>query len=481
MALTTSSVETYLQDASGYRGEAEEVFLPVNTAELTEVLLSAAHDETGVTVAGAGTGLTGARVPHGGSVVSLEKFRTLEIDHGLARCGAGVLLKDLHEAAARTHQFFGPNPTESTASIGGIFSTNAGGARSFHYGSVRRHVLAVVVTFADGETRRFVRGDKVDFPFTPVRIPSVTKNSAGYYLRPDLDWIDLLAGSEGTLAIASEIELQLQPQPPAVLSGVVFFKTDEEAFEAVEGWRSIDGLRLIEYMDEPALDLLRPSYADIPGEARAAILIEQNIESEEDEEVDEWIVRLHSAHALEETSWFGFTPADQIRFRDFRHILPAMVTDTVRRNGYAKFGTDFAVPINRHRELHAFYRQRCTEVLPGQFTIFGHIGDANNHVNLLPRTATQALAAEKLIREFAELVVSMGGTVAAEHGIGKTKTDLLRLMYTPGELQAMLAVKAIVDPKQRLCLGNIFGDWVLALAAEQLKDSFPIDARPQSL
>ena len=457
MALTTSSVETYLQDASGYHGEAEHVYLPCHVAELTEVLCNAAHEQGGVTIAGAGTGLTGARVPHGGSVVSLEKFRELEINKGMARCGAGVVLKDLHEAAARTHQFFGPNPTESTASIGGIFSTNAGGARSFHYGSVRRHVLAVVVTFADGETKRFMRGDKVDFQFTPVRTPSVTKNSAGYYLRPDLDWIDLLAGSEGTLAIASEIELQLQPQPPAVLSGVVFFETDEEAFEAVEGWRSVDGLRLIEYMDEPALDLLRPSYADIPSEACAAILIEQNLESEEDEEVDQWLVRLQSAHALEETSWFGFTPADQIRFRDFRHILPVMVTDTVRHNGYSKFGTDFAVPIARHRELHAFYRKRCTEMLPGQFTIFGHIGDANNHVNLLPRTASQALAAEKLIREFAELVVSMGGTVAAEHGIGKTKTDLLRLMYSSDELQAMRAVKTILDPEQVLGRGNIFG------------------------
>ena len=458
MALITGSVDAYLQDASGYQGEAERVFLPDSQSELSEILLSAAQTQTGVTIAGAGTGLTGARVPHGGCVVSLERFRTLEIEHGIARCGAGVLLKDLHEAAAGSRQFFGPNPTESTASIGGIFSTNAGGARSFRYGSVRRHVTAVTVTFADGETKRFVRGEKVDFAFTPVRAPAVTKNSAGYYLRPDLEWIDLLAGSEGTLAVVSEIELRLQPQPPAVLSGVIFFAADEDAFNAVEAWRPLSGLRLIEYMDEPALDLLRPSYADIPGEARAAILIEQNLASEEDEEVDQWLVRLKNAQALEETSWFGLTAADQVRFRDFRHILPSMVTDTVRRNGYSKFGTDFAVPIERHRELHVFYRKRCNEILAGQFTIFGHIGDANNHVNLLPRTAAQALSAEALIREFAELVVSMGGTVAAEHGIGKTKTDLLRLMYMPEELQAMRAVKTILDPQQQLGRGNIFSN-----------------------
>ncbi len=132
------------------------MFLPADNRELSAVLKDAAAERIPVTVAGAGTGLTGARVPHGGYVVSLERFRKLEIEGARARCGAGVLLQDLHEAAAKTRQLFGPNPTESTASTGGIVSTNAGGARSFHYGSVRRHVLGMEVTFADGSSRSFV-------------------------------------------------------------------------------------------------------------------------------------------------------------------------------------------------------------------------------------------------------------------------------------------------------------------------------------
>ncbi len=455
MPLVASSLEPYLQDASGYHGEAVEAYLPADLNELRDIIAKTASAHTPLTVAGAGTGLTGARVPHGGCVVSLERFRELEISHGRARCGAGVSLTDLHEAAARTRQFFGPNPTESSASIGGIVGTNAGGARSFKYGSVRRHVLAATVTFMDGRTRRFERGEKVDFGYTPVRLPLTTKNSAGYYLQPDLEWVDLLAGSEGTLGFITEVELTLLPQPPAILAGVVFFAFDEAALDAVDAWRSIPELRLLEFMDGAALAMLRPHYAEIPSAAGAALLIEQNLASEEDPEVDTWAQRLEKQRAFD-TSWFGFTPTDQVRFRDFRHTLPAMVTDRARRSGFSKFGTDFAVPLPRHRELHAYYQRRCAEVLPGRFTIFGHVGDANNHVNLLPETREQADRGECLINEFAEVVVSMGGTVAAEHGIGKTKTDLLGLMYSPGETGAMRAVKQHLDVQWLLGQGTLF-------------------------
>ena len=456
MPLTPTSLEPYLQDASGYRGEAAEVFLPSSICELREIIRTAVAQRTPLTLAGAGTGLTGARVPHGGCVVSLERFRKLEIEQGRCRCGAGVLLNDVHQAAGRTRQFFGPNPTEGSASIGGIFSTNAGGARSFRYGSVRYHALAVEATFLDGETKRFEKGEAVDFPFEPVRTPTTTKNSAGYYLRPGVDWVNLLAGSEGTLGIVTEIELKLLPEPPAILSGVVFFPSDEHALNAAEAWRLIPELRLLEFMDEFALQLLGPHYAEIPLDAGAALFIEQNLASQQDEQVDLWTERLEEQQAFEETSWFGFSQSDQARFRDFRHTLPTMVTDMVRRNGFPKFSTDFAVPLNRYRELHAYYKKRCGEVLPGAFTIFGHVGDANNHVNMLPQTPEQARQGEELMREFAGVVIAMGGTVAAEHGIGKTKIDLLNLMYSAQEIASMRAAKRRLDPEWLLGQGTLF-------------------------
>jgi FAD/FMN-containing dehydrogenase len=449
-------ISRYLEDSSGYRGEADRVFVPTDISQVCEIVANASAGKVALTIAGAGTGLTGARVPHGGWVLSLERFREMKIHRGVAHCGAGVILRDLQQAAAQTRQFFGPNPTESSACIGGIISTNAGGARSFHYGSVRRHVLALDVTLMDGRPLHLERGERVDFPFEPVRLPATTKNSAGYYLQPDLQWADLLAGSEGTLGIVTSAELQLFPEPAAILSGIIFFPSDHEAFAAVDAWRHIPELRQIEFLDEHSLRLLRPTYSDIPSAARAALFIEQNLQSDEDPEVDAWTNRLTVQSAFEDESWFGFTAADRERFREFRHTLAVMVTDTARRNGYPKFATDFAVPFARNRDLHDYYKRRCDQVLPGQYTIFGHVGDANNHINLFPATPAQARRVEELMREFAEYVVSLGGTVAAEHGIGKSKTDLLKLMFSGTEIDAMRNVKRRLDPDWLLGRGSIF-------------------------
>lgn len=456
MALATTSVSPFLEDSSGYRGEAERVVVPADLAEVREVVRTCTAQNIPLTIAGAGTGLTGARVPHGGWVISLEKFRRLEIGKGRARCGAHISLSELAAEAGKSKQFLGPNPTETSASVGGVIATNAGGARSFHYGALRRHVLALQVTFMDGSTVELKRGDRVDFPVPAIAMPATTKNSAGYFMHPDVEWVDLLAGSEGTLGIVTEAELLLLPEPAAMLSGVVFFPSDEAALNASEVWRPVPELRLLEYIDAPGLNLLRRLYPELPKEARSALLIEQNLLSDTDEEVDRWTERLGDAGALEEESWFGFAASDRERFRKLRHALPAMIVDQVRRNGYPKFGTDFAVPIPRHRELHAYYQQRCEEVLPGQYTIFGHIGDANNHVNLLPATADQARRGEQMIYDFARYTVALGGTIAAEHGVGKSKADLLPLMYSETDIEEMRKVKQRLDPQWLLGRGTLF-------------------------
>jgi FAD/FMN-containing dehydrogenase len=456
MTATCVAVDPYLEDSSGYRGVVDRVFLPSDLSELREVVQACSSHQIPLTIAGAGTGLTGARVPRGGWVISLNKFRKIEIQHGRARCGAGVLLSDLQRAAAETNQFFGPNPTEDSASIGGIISTNAGGARSFHYGSVRRHVLSLTVTFMDSSTVTLRRGDRIDFPVRPVRVPATTKNSAGYYIRPNVEWVDLLAGSEGTLGIITEAELTLFPEPAAILSGVVFFPSEDRALDAVDAWRPISELRLLEFIDECALNLIRQQYPEIPRDARAALFIEQNLASEDDQEVDRWTRRLTEQDAFEDQSWFGFSSSDRERFRDFRHTLPVMTLDIIRRTGIQKAGTDFAVPINKYRELHAYYKQRCEEIFTGQYNIFGHVGDANNHVHVFPASPEQVVASENLMYEFAQYVVSLGGTIAAEHGIGKAKTNLLKLMYSVGEIQAMKDIKLRLDSNWLLGQGTIF-------------------------
>jgi FAD/FMN-containing dehydrogenase len=441
--------ERYLTDASGYRGYAERVCVPEDEAGVMAVLREASARSIPVTVAGASTGVTGGAAPLGGWVLSLEKLTRLEIHTGYATVGAGVPLADLQAAAARSGQFYPPDPTETSASIGGNISTNASGSRSFKYGATRRWTERLRVVLADGRAMDKGRGDAIDFDPGTTPVPNVTKNTAGYLLRRGMDWVDLFCGSEGTLGAITEARLGLLPAPRAVLAGVVFFEADDAALDAVDAWRST-GTRMLEYLDARSLELLRPRFPEIPAAARAAVLFDQELSSEDDAEVDHWLERIEAAHAMGEESWFATAARDRERFRLFRHALPEVVNDTVRRAGALKMHTDYAVPLARNREMLAYYRTRLEEEFPGRYVIFGHIGDAHVHVNLFSDPSDPA-PANALLMEFARQAVSLGGTVSAEHGLGKRKRHLLALQYAPEDIARMRAVKV------RLDLGNILG------------------------
>jgi FAD/FMN-containing dehydrogenase len=443
----------YLEDASGFRGHAERVIIPVDEAGVAAALKEAHAAGMPVTVAGAGTGVTGARVPFGGWVLSLEKLARVDVHAGYAVAGPGASLEDLHAAARRAGQFYPPDPTETSASIGGVIATNASGARSFRYGATRGWVEGLRVALADGSVREFERGQAVDFDPGEVPAPAVTKNTAGYPLRPGMDWVDLFVGSEGTLGVITEARLRLLPLPAALLAGVIFFAGDEEALDAVDAWRAAEP-RMLEYFDAASLDLLRERFPEIPAAARAALLIERELESEDDALVDEWVERIENSGALAEVSWVALSTADRERFRRFRHALPELVNETVRRAGALKMNTDYSVPIARNREMLAWYRLHLEREFPGRYVIFGHIGDAHVHVNLLTAPGERERATS-LLTEFARQAVALGGAVSAEHGLGKRKAHLLELQYAPQHIEAMRAVKRRLDPRGILGRGTL--------------------------
>ena len=374
----------------------------------------------------------------------MEKFQRLEVSRGRAMAGAGVSLESLHAAANPTSQFYAPDPTERTASVGGTIATNASGSRSFRYGSTRRHILSLRVAMMDGSVRTFRLGDKVDFPVPEIPLPSTTKNTAGYLLSPGMDWIDLIAGSEGTLGVVMEAELQLLPKPSDVLAGVIFLSSDDAALDAVEAWRGLRGLRMIEYFDRNSLPFLRQRFPEAPENAGVALLIEQ-----ENGDIDFW------ADNAPEDSWFADNDKDRERFRKFRHALPELVNDTVRRRGFLKLNSDYAVPLQRNREMLDCYHARLREHSL-DYVIFGHIGDAHVHVNILPKSQAEFDAGQTLMLEFARHAVALGGTVSAEHGLGKRKAKLLEIQYTPDQIEAMKAVKRRLDPHWLLNRGNLF-------------------------
>lgn len=429
----------YLTDSSGYTGHADQIFIPATEAEVSEILQLGKP----VTVCGSRTGLTGGCVAQGGNVISLERFRKLEIGQGIARAGAAVTLLDLRDAAAPSRQFYAPDPTEITASVGGTIATNASGSRSFRFGSTRRHIRAIRVALMDGRIVEYRRGDKIDFDVPHVPLPNVTKCTAGYRLEPGMDWIDLFCGSEGTLGVILEAELQLLPIPETLFSGVAFFATDAEALDAVDAWRPIPDLRMLEYVGCNALDLLQGRFPEIPQEAAAALLIEG-------ENLDGWEDR------LPDNTWIGGTPKDRERVRKFRHSLPELVIEFISKRGILKMGTDYSVPLEKNRDMLAYYTERLEAELPGHYVIYGHIGDAHVHVNMLPPTPAATETASRLLKEFAAKAVQMGGTVSAEHGLGKRKAGMLSLQYGPEHIEAMMAVKRRLDPQWLLGQGTLF-------------------------
>ncbi len=444
----------YLEDASGAKGHADKICVPADESELLATLAEARREHAPVTIAGGGSGLTGGRVPHGGWLISMEKFRRLGIAAGRASAGAGITLHELHAAAKTTGQFYPPDPTETMAFLGGTIACNASGSRSFMYGATRLWIERLRVALPGGEILDVRRGDAIDFDVPEIPQPAARKHSCGYPLRPGMDWIDLITGAEGTLGIVLEAETRLLPNPRALLNGIIFFPSDETALDALDAWRSVEGLRMLEYVDDPALRMIEQRYPDVPPAAKAALIIEQIADGDGD--IDAWADRLAATGAFEEKSWFGFSGADRERFRKFRHALPETSLATSVRNGFLSLGTDFSVPIDKNRDMLAFYREHMDRIMPGHYCIFGHVGDAHPHVNMLPTTQAEFDAGTEALTLFARESVRVGGSVAAEHGLGKRKAKFLPIQYSSEHIEAMRAVKRRLDPEWRFGRGTLF-------------------------
>ena len=441
-----------VRDASGFLGHADQILTPKTPEEVAALLKLANDTHTPVTVAGSWTGLAGGACPASGWVISMEHLKSIAIAPGHAQVGAGVPLVNLQNEAKNSRQFYAPDPTEFTASVGGTIATNASGSRSFLYKATREHVNSLTVAFLDGSLRTFRRGEKIDFDVRPITQPQTTKHSVAMPLAPNMDWVDLFIGSEGTLGVVTSAELKLLPEVKDLLTGVLFFETEEHAWHAVDSWRSTQGLRMLEYLDLGSLQLMETQ----PGGAQAALIIEQELRTGQDEEL--WVERMETPGLLEPHSWIASGETDREKFRKFRHGVPEKVNSTVQRNGFQKLGSDAAVPLDKSHEMMLFYRELVGREFPGQHAIFGHIGDAHVHVNLLPRNQEQADRGKEVMTEIARKAVSLHGSVSAEHGLGKRKKHFLPIQYSSQDIESLLAVKRRFDPQTLLGAGNLFPD-----------------------
>ncbi|HEX8557692.1 MAG TPA: FAD-binding oxidoreductase [Pyrinomonadaceae bacterium] len=496
-------IQAYLADASNTAGgSAARVVFPESAAEAARALSEAAREGTPVTVAGAGTGVVGGRVPLGGGVVlSTERLnRVGEFERepsggGRATAGAGVVLADFQREAKARGMLYPPDPTEWSCHLGGTVATNASGARTFKYGPTRAYVRSLQVALTTGDLLELRRGERfagadgrVSLPLgggrrVEARLPTYTmpatrKHAAGYFVRPGMDLVDLFVGSEGTLGVITEVELSLLPQPEGVLAGVVFFKDEERllAFVREARARSLEtraaaaqageppsrpegvDARALEYFDGEALNFLRERYPLVPLRAAGAVFFEQETAPETEERLmGEWLGLVERHDALADESWFGTNEHDRAEMRAFRHALPVMVNEWLARHGQRKVSTDMAVPDEAFPEMLAFYKEtlRAGRL---KYVVFGHVGDNHVHVNILPRDDAEQAAARETYGRFVERAVALGGTVSAEHGVGKIKREYLRALYGERSLREMAELKRAFDPACVLGRGNVFAE-----------------------
>ena len=472
-------IQSFLSDASFMReGHAERVVLPESVEEVAEVLAAANRDRVPVTVSGAGTGTVGGRVAFGGIVLATDKLDRIksivrEESGGYAVAEAGVILSELQRRVDHEGLLYPPDPTERGCFIGGTVATNASGARTFKYGPTRSYIRRLKVVLASGEIVDLRRGEvrahsdgrmrvgsAIEVQLPSYRMPATRKNASGYFVAPGMDAVDLFIGSEGTLGVICEVEMRLLPKPQGLLSGVVFFGGEADVLALVAEARTRVDARALEFFDHESLNFLREKYPEIPAQAVGAIFFEQETRAETEEAVlNEWMALLDRHHAFAD-SWFATNEQDQARLREFRHQLPVLMNEWFARYRQRKVSTDMSVPDEAFPGLFRLYKEtlRSSGL---RYTIFGHIGDNHVHVNILPRDEREGARAREIYVEFLKYAASVGGTLSAEHGVGKLKREYLRLFYTDEQLCEMAALKKAFDPHGILGRGNIFSEDLL--------------------
>ena len=481
-----NEIQDYLKDASNTKGYCHAVVYPENNKDIINILQEANKKKTKVTICGNRTGLTGASVPMGGIVLSTERMnKILEINTAekFAVVEPGVLLSDFLDKLKPKNLYYPPDPTELNCFIGGTVATNASGSKTFKYGPTRGFILGIELVLPTGETLKLERGEnfaqknklvlKTDSGKTyELHLPELrsvnTKNAAGYFCKENMDAIDLFIGSEGTLGIMTKIKLRLLPQPEDTISCVLFFDDETIALNflvearetSYQNRNSKTGIHInalaLEFFDERALKFLAKDFSAIPDDAKAAIWFEQECTADTfDSILEAWNTLMRAHNVNEETSWFTFSDVDKEKIKDFRHAISWKVNEYVTRNNFRKLGTDVAVPDKYFREFY-FTLQSWAKGSNIDFVTYGHFGNSHIHLNFLPKNDAEFNESKNLYKNICKEAVRLGGTISAEHGIGKNKTALLHEMYGKKAIEEMFAIKKTLDPNLILGYGNIF-------------------------
>jgi len=480
-------IQHYFEDSSGMLGaHAEKLIIAESADDVIKVMKESCLKKTPVTVVGGATGVTGGCLAFGGTILSTEKLNSIEhvkriSEHkALLKTGAGAFVSDIKNFVLANGWLYPPDPTEKNATVGGNISTNASGGRGFKYGTTRDYINAIEIVFPDGSFSKIERGcifadDKGEVVFytdigqKKIKLPTYTlpkiKNATGYFNKKNADLIDIFIGSEGTLGVIVSAELILIKPFEAMFGGIIFFEDRKKSWDFVTEVRNISKMHdeknginamSLEYFDKNALTLIKKDYPVIPDNVDAGILFEQDCSKNNyDSILDKWIKLIEKYGIDINKVWFATNEKEQEEFRKFRHKIPERVNELVKKYKIPKVGTDIAVPHDKLEEIINF----CEDLFNKSkltYLTFGHIGESHLHANLIASTKQEYEKCRQLYLEIAKKAVTLGGTVSAEHGIGKTKHPFAEAMLGKEGIEEMRKFKLSLDPCNILGQNNIF-------------------------
>lgn len=479
--------KAFSYDAGIYRVDPEIVVLPRDAESAGAVLRFASENGIPLTFRSGGTNLGGGAIGPG-IVMGLSRLKEMDfggIEEGYVEVGPGVILKELNDRLMERGCFFAPDPSSGLAcQIGGMIGTNAAGAHSLKYGSVKDNVLSLDFVPLEGgpvrlsphiengspEAIRARMGLPPAFSrlleLLPEWVPvlrkarrNVSKNSSGYNLfelserlfpenpatLPVLDPLRLVIGAEGTLGLVTRARLLVRALPPRKSTILAFFYDLEALGEAVGSLQAL-GPSAMEMMDRTTLDLVGREKFSIPEEADSLLLVEFDHEPQED--ILRSAMSVLSEYPAPRPPRVARRADDQAELWKARHALfPTLYRfDGVHRP--INFADDVAVPVPRLPELLKWLRTFFGKIqVP--VAIYGHIGNGNAHINPLlnlsePRAAKTMLDISQTIHR--TVIERFGGVPCGEHGEGRVRAEFLPEVYGPDVYRMFERTKALFDP-----------------------------------
>jgi glycolate oxidase len=429
----------YATDGTRLEYMPEAVVFPADRDQVSKILMLATKKGFPVIPRGAGSGMSGgALAVQGGLVMVMNRFdRILSIDQDNLICKVepGVITEYLQKSVEDLGLFYPPDPASlDVCTLGGNVAECAGGLRAVKYGVTRDYVLGLTVVLPTGEIIR-----------TGVE---TMKGVAGY------DLTRLIVGSEGTLAVITAITLRLVPKPQAKKTMIAFFPDVDSAIRTVTNIiRAKIIPTILEFIDRACLDCVMDKISiPVPKKAAGMLLIEMDgdqITVDKGAEMIRHVCLMTGCLYFEEAE--GSREAERL-WEARRNVSPSLLA--LRPH---KISEDIVVPRSRMPELFAYLGE-----LSHQFGLpvpaFGHAGDGNIHINIMldkddPKEVENA---HELVIALFKRLISMGGTITGEHGIGITKSPYLEMEIPRPGLELMKRIKQAFDPKGILNPGKIF-------------------------